>query len=116
MRKRALIIARGMKTGDTVVRNLNIIRTNRRRSSEAVKLQKYSKCTVRMTLRIKPEKGMQVRASADISFGTFQNGRSNTGATLTIGAQNAPVLVKSMKQKLVANGCTTTELMVLSTA
>jgi Reverse transcriptase (RNA-dependent DNA polymerase) len=80
------------------------------------KLQQYLSFTADMKLRIKPVGGMQVRASADASFGTFMDGKSNTGLALTIGAGNAPVMVKSVKQKSVANSSTTAELIAFSTA
>jgi hypothetical protein len=80
------------------------------------KLQEYLKATGDMELRIKPEGDLQVYASADASFGTFKDGKSNTGIAISIGKNNAPVLVKSIKQKSVANSSTTAELIAFSTA
>lgn len=80
------------------------------------KLQQYLKQTQDIKLRIKPESGLQVYASADASFGTFKDGKSNTGAAIIVGFPNAPVLAKAIKQKSVANSSTTAELIAFSTA
>jgi hypothetical protein len=42
-------------------------------------------------LKLKPINVIQVYASADASYGTYKDGKSNTGSMITIGFPNAPI-------------------------
>jgi hypothetical protein len=67
-------------------------------------------------MRIKPMDEIQVHASADASFGTFKDGKSNTGLTITLGPPNAPILARTTKQKTVSNSSTSAELVAFGSA
>jgi hypothetical protein len=79
------------------------------------RVQQYIKGTGDFTLRLKPVDTVQVYASADASFGTFKDGKSNSGIAITVGFPNAPVIAKTSKQKSVANSSTAAELIAFST-
>jgi len=78
------------------------------------KLRKYVNGTKEMRFRLKPVDSIQVYASADASFGTYKDGKSNTGMVITVGQPNAPVIVKTTKQSSVANSSTAAELIAFS--
>jgi len=65
-------------------------------------------------LKLKPINVIQVYASADASYGTYKDGKSNTGSMITIGFPNAPIYAKTGKQKTVANSSTAAELIAFS--
>ena len=79
------------------------------------RLKGYILDTKDFCMRIKPTGAIQVYASSDASFGTFQDGKSNSGIVITVGYPNAPILAKSTKQKSVANSSTSAELIAFST-
>jgi hypothetical protein len=79
------------------------------------RVKKYINGTKDFTLRIKSVDTIQVYASADASFGPFMDGKSNTGLAISVGFPNAPVIVKTTKQKTVANSSTAAELIAFST-
>jgi hypothetical protein len=79
------------------------------------RVQMYINGTKEFKMRIKPMDVIQVYASADASFGTYKDGKSNTGLIITVGCPNAPVLAKTTKQKSVANSSTAAELIAFST-
>lgn len=81
-----------------------------------LKVKAYLKGTKQMALRITKPTEMQIYASADAAWGTFADGKSNTGMILSVGPRNAPVLAKSQKQKSVANSSTAAELIAFSAA
>lgn len=80
-----------------------------------LKLRMYVNGTKDLKMRIRPMGVIQVYASADASFGTFGDGKSNSGIMLTLGFPNAPIMAKSVKQKSVANSSTAAELIAFST-
>jgi hypothetical protein len=67
-------------------------------------------------MRIKPTDSLQIYASADASYGPFSDGKSNTGFCITVGMPNAPIIVKSQKQKTVSNSSTAAELVAMNSA
>ena len=79
-----------------------------------LKVKRYLNGSKHFKFRIKPMDEIQVYASADASFGPYADGKSTTGCVVTIGAQNAPIIVKSSKQKSVANSSTAAELIAFS--
>ena len=79
-----------------------------------LRVREYINGTKEFKMRLKPMDNIQVYASADASFGTFNDGKSNSGIALTVGFPNAPVLAKSTKQKSVANSSTAAELIAFS--
>jgi hypothetical protein len=79
------------------------------------RVKEYLYGTQDFCMTIKPISAIQVYASSDASFGTFQDGKSNSGIVVTVGYPNAPVIAKSLKQKSVANSSTSAELIAFST-
>ena len=79
-----------------------------------LRVKKYLNGTRDFVMRIKPVDKIQVYASSDASFGPYKDGKSNTGMVVTVGTPNAPVIVKSSKQKVVTNSSTTAELVAFS--
>ena len=82
--------------------------------SKLLKVKRYLNGTKHLKLRIKPVEEIQVYALSDASFGPFKDGKSNTGFVVTVGAPNAPIIVKSSKQKSVANSSTAAERIAFS--
>jgi len=76
------------------------------------RLRKYILGSKDLEMRLKPVDSIQMYASADASFGPFQDGKSNTGFVLTVGHPNAPVLARTAK---LANSSTAAELIAFST-
>ena len=64
----------------------------------------------KLVLRIGPT--CELRAYVDASFGLYPDGKSITGAVLMLG--NAPIYVKSSKQKIVTRSSTESELVGIS--
>jgi hypothetical protein len=79
-----------------------------------LRVAEYLNGTKHLKMRLTAAEAIQIYASADASFGPYGDGKSNTGMAITIGLGNAPVLVKSTKQKSVANSSTAAELIAFS--
>jgi len=85
-------------------------------NAELEQLTQYINGTKDLVMRIKPMDEIQVHASVDASFGTFKDGKSNTGLTITLGPPNAPILARTTKQKTVSNSSTSAELVAFGSA
>jgi hypothetical protein len=68
-----------------------------------------------MVLRVKPsEDGLQLKASADASWGIYSDGKSQTGLAVQVGDKNSSLVVKAKKQDSVANSSTAAEMIALA--
>jgi hypothetical protein len=73
---------------------------------------KYVNQTQELALTLKPDACINVTSYIDASYGVHPNGRSHTGALITLG--KGAVHAKSSKQKLVSKSSTESELVALS--
>jgi hypothetical protein len=80
-----------------------------------MKVKSYINGTKNLPLRIMPN-DLDIRAMADASYGIYPDGKSNTGIIVTVGHPNAPIIMKSCKQKSIANSSTVAELLAFSLA
>ena len=81
------------------------------------RVYKYLSCTPDLGLRFSPNNlnlCYWVDASYNVQF--HDKMESHTGLAVTIGNQNAPILVKSIKQKVTSRSSTEAELIALDTA
>jgi hypothetical protein len=81
-----------------------------------VRLINFLSNTRHAALRFKPTEGMQVFCSADASYASFDDYKSQTGFYTSIGKHNAPVYVKAGKQATTAQSTTMAELIALASA
>lgn len=79
------------------------------------RIVKYLQMTRDLGLVFKPN-STRIYCSADASFATNIDARSQTGAIVQMGSNNAPLHVGSKKQKLVAASSTEAEMIALTHA
>ena len=72
------------------------------------RLLKYLNKTADLALTLNPDEGLTVHGYADASFGVHADGKSHTGAVITIG--KGAIYGKSSKQKIVTKSSTEAEL------
>jgi hypothetical protein len=75
---------------------------------------KYLRATKDFVLRVKPVNGLQLKASADASWGIYSDGKSQTGLAVQVGERNSSLTVKAKKQDSVANSSTAAEMIALA--
>ena len=77
-----------------------------------LQVYKYLKKTIDYKLCFSP-KSITLHYWIDAAYGSHDDGRGHSGLMATIGLTNAPVWVRSAKQKLVARSSTESELVAL---
>ncbi len=82
--------------------------------SKLMRCFRYLKGTSDLKLVLSGSKGMVITSYMDASYAVHPDGKSHTGATISIGG--GAVYSKSSKQKLVAKSSTEAELVGLSDA
>ncbi len=84
-------------------------------SLKLARVKRYLNGTRSLVLRLRPH-DLKIRGIADASYGTFPDGKSNSGIIVSMGYPNAPIVAKSTKQKAVANSSSGAELIAFASA
>jgi histone deacetylase 1/2 len=80
--------------------------------SKLQRVMKYLNGSKELGIVLRPRPSSQIDAYIDASYGVHIDGKSHSGMFISLGA--GPVLVKSVKQKIVTKSSTEAELIALS--